>query len=205
MIVDLHTHTKEHSVCSHQSLSELVASARRKELDAVVITDHDYLWTPEDLTRSLSGVEHGPLLVLRGQEVSCLDGHLLVYGTSRSIVGDVTRAELAARVRDGGGATILAHPFRWGGFSEVSDKVAAEYFRQFDAIEWRTTNHNAGEQARAEKFRSLPRIRLVGASDAHVAERVGLYATQFSGQFSDEHGLVQALRSGAFTAVRHLD
>lgn len=202
MIIDIHSHTREHSQCSHQSAVELIEKARDMSLDGIVITDHDFLWSPEELRAVLDQVDVGSLVVLRGQEVSCLDGHLLAYGVEETLPGNLKRREIARRVREAGGATVLAHPFRWGGFRDQADEAIADYLRVFDAIECWTTNHSPEEQKRAEGFRGWLGIHLTGASDAHSLDRVGLYATEFQTPIRNECDLAQALRTGQFAPVR---
>lgn len=202
MIIDLHTHTREHSPCGQQTAEELILRASEVGLDGIVITDHDHLWHRDKLVSVLSRVDVPSILVLRGQEVSCTDGHLLVYGLEEQVTGDASRATVAQRVQARGGAAVLAHPFRWQGFVGEPDEAVAEYFRAFEGVEAWTTNHTEAEQERAQAFGSRPRVRLTGASDAHVPDRVGIYATRFERRVSNETELADALASGAFSAVQ---
>lgn len=204
MILDLHTHTREHSSCAKQSLEALVRRAAEVGLDGIVITDHDYLWPATELAASLDQLGRITRLVLRGQEVSCVDGHLLVYGIEDGLPAGMTRHELAQWVRAQGGATILAHPFRWGGFSEVPDERLPEALRGFDGLEAWTTNHSEEETCRAARLHGHPGVRLTGASDAHDVDRVGRFALRFDDAVGREHDLVRLLREGAFQPVRLL-
>jgi hypothetical protein len=101
-----------------------------------------------------------------------------------------------------GGAAVLAHPFRWEGFAGEPDEAVAACFQAFEGVEAWTTNHSEAETKRAEAFGERPRIRLTGASDAHVPDRVGLYATRFERRVRNEAELARALASGAFSPVR---
>jgi hypothetical protein len=204
MILDLHTHTSEHSPCGRQTAEELILRASEVGLDGIVITDHDHLWDRNELAAVLKRVGT-PLHVLRGQEVSCSDGHLLVYGVDEPVTGDAPRATIAQRVQARGGATVLAHPFRWEGFAGEPDEAVAAYFQAFEGVEAWTTNHTEAATKRAEAFGAHPRIRLTGASDAHVPDRVGLYATRFERRVRNEAELAKALASGAFSPVQRVE
>ena len=80
MKFDLHMHTTRHSPDSHMDPVALVRRARQIGLDGVVITEHDWLWTEDEL-RELRSVAPG-LVVLAGVEVSAREGHFLAYGVS---------------------------------------------------------------------------------------------------------------------------
>jgi hypothetical protein len=202
VILDLHTHTKEHSPCSHQTAQELILRAVEVGLDGIALTDHDHFWTRNELEEVLQGFGGVSLLVLRGQEVSCEDGHLLVYGINETVRGDGPRADVAQKVRDANGATVLPHPFRWEGFKGIPDERVAEETAIFDAIEALTTNHSESEQERALSIGRLRGVHLIGASDAHSVDRVGAFATRLARPVRTEADLVEVLRHGGVSPVR---
>lgn len=168
----------------------------------MAITDHDYLWEAAELESILAVLEGAPLVVFRGQEVTCSDGHLLVFGTETGIEPGDPRLEVARRVHDLGGATILAHPFRWGGYAKSLDSELAGVFGTFSAVEGWTTNHGATDLERVQNLVGRPGIRFVGASDAHSLDRVGVFATSFDGAIRKEAELAKALRTGRVSPVR---
>ena len=49
MILEMHAHTIEHSHCSHVAAADLVQSNFDKGLQGTVLTDHHYLWSPEEI------------------------------------------------------------------------------------------------------------------------------------------------------------
>src|SRR5690349_10504800 len=75
---DHHLHTSRHSPDSIIKPRVLVDRARANGLDGVVITEHDYQWTPDELA-DLSAQADG-LKVFAGAEISTREGHFLVYG-----------------------------------------------------------------------------------------------------------------------------
>ena len=78
MKFDMHLHTTRHSPDSRMEPPRMLTRARELGLDGVVITEHDWLWTEEELEtlRALAP----DLVVLAGIEVTAREGHFLVYG-----------------------------------------------------------------------------------------------------------------------------
>src|SRR5262249_4510993 len=114
MKFDLHMHTTRHSPDSMMDPLVLVQRARELGLAALLITEHDWLWTEaelEDLRTAAAG-----LVVLAGIEVSAREGHFLVYGVHNPFAfpQGMGVAALCREVHAQGGAVVAAHPFRWG-------------------------------------------------------------------------------------------
>src|SRR5512135_2922853 len=112
MILEMHCHTAEHSGCSTVSAAEVVQHNFDIGLQGTVLTDHHYLWPPEEiaeLRRRLKVPNY--YLVLSGQEVATPElGDVLVYGAGVSI-GKGTSLE-AIRRQFPDAAIIWAHPYR---------------------------------------------------------------------------------------------
>jgi predicted metal-dependent phosphoesterase TrpH len=49
MIVEMHCHTAEHSPCSHGAAVDLVRRIYEAGIQVIVLTDHHYRWTEEEL------------------------------------------------------------------------------------------------------------------------------------------------------------
>src|SRR5262245_26865170 len=114
MRFDLHLHTSRHSPDSVMDPFSMVLRAQEIGLDGVVITEHDWLWTEEELVE-LRRAAPG-LVVLAGVEVSAREGHFLVYGIRNpfAVAKGIGVAALCREVHRQGGAVVAAHPFRWG-------------------------------------------------------------------------------------------
>ncbi len=200
MIIDLHTHSFPASPCSSVSVDQLVQEARRIGIDAICLTDHNYVWDSsavEDLRQKYG------FLILRGNEITTDQGDMLVFGMEKDIKGIIGLPDLRKEVLASDSIIIAAHPFR--GFLTVGIQqigltleraVKRPVFRYVDAIETLngsvTENENRFTDMVAEKL-GLPKT---GGSDAHDVSRVGVYATGFVDRIEDERDLVYAIKEG---------
>ncbi|WP_122088818.1 PHP-associated domain-containing protein [Halalkalicoccus subterraneus] len=185
--LDLHAHTRFFH--GHDRLAErfdpyghaaLTTLARRRGLDGVALTNHDYY-------RPL-GNPHEEFLSVPGIEISTTKGHVVVLGPdppTRTERGALTPAEAVELAHDRDCAAIIAHPFRNSTIRETD--VA------FDAIEcngkhprtWPLVREIAAE-------RDIP---LVGGSDAHYPFEVGRAYTNVDAEPTPE-SIVEAIREG---------
>jgi predicted metal-dependent phosphoesterase TrpH len=216
MLIDLHTHTQP---LSHDSLltpDQLVEAAKAAGLDAVCLTEHDFVWDPEKV-RELA--RRHAFTVIPAIEVNTEDGHFLAFGLDRYVYGMHRTAELARLVDDAGGALVAAHPYRRqlppdGGtlrasasgpgreasaWSEALDRAAANpAYRYVCALE--TLNGRGSERENQFSQQLCRRLGLpaVAASDAHQTADLGRCATEFQRDIADVPDLVRELRAGRF-------
>lgn len=92
------------------TVEEILESARRAEVDAVLLTDHDTVGARDD------GWEgwHDGVLLLVGVEVSPRGGHYLAFDVDRAPAKDGGEARIPAAVAEAGGFGFAAHPFSEG-------------------------------------------------------------------------------------------
>lgn len=184
--VDLHAHTRffhgfESRATPFDPLGArlLSAMARRRGLDAVAVTNHDYVYRPRG-----DGVTFLP-----GIEVSTTHGHVLVIGPDppeSTRPGAITPPEVVELAHARGCAVVIAHPSR---NSAVQQTVA-----DFDAVELNGKTPDTHEAARAlAAERSLP---LVGGSDAHFPFEVGRAYTLVDAPELTPEAVVEAIRDG---------
>ena|SRR5947209_6830542 len=197
MLFDLHIHTARHSPDSSIDPFELVRRARAIGLDGVVITEHDWLWTEDELNE-LRAAAPG-LIVLAGVEVSAHAGHVLCYGVTNPfrIPKDIPWAELCDEVHRQGGAAVAAHPFRW---DQPFEKFFTQQRPAFDGLEVMSKNLDAELRGRVREFRSRhPHLSALGNSDAHAVGEVGCCRTEFGVPVRTNAELVAAIRAGRAT------
>jgi predicted metal-dependent phosphoesterase TrpH len=167
----------------------------------VVITEHDWLWTDEelaDLRREAEG-----LVVLAGLEVSAREGHFLAYGVSDpfALPRGIGVAELCREVHQQGGAVVAAHPFRWG---QPFDEILEDEQPELDGMELMSSNMDPDCRRRAaviyEAIRLTRPLAGLGSSDAHREEVLGFCYSDFDAEIADIAALVDAIRSGCVRA-----
>lgn len=194
MLIDLHVHTSRYSKCGRMSPEEMAGQALDVGLDGVVITEHNVMWSEEELAELRQAFPG--LTILRGVEISCADKHdVLIYG-----IADLTPfrprmavAEAVAAAHAGGGIAILAHPLRY--HQQLGPEVVTA---PFDAVETKSVNiddlHHQACSAIASRLGSPQ----VFSSDGHDTIALGTYASSFHVPVRNEHDLVAALRQRAF-------
>jgi predicted metal-dependent phosphoesterase TrpH len=197
MKFDLHMHTTRHSPDSQMDPFVLVRRAIEIKLDGVVITEHDWLWTEEELDE-LRATAPG-LVVLGGIEVSCREGHFLTYGVRDpfALPHGIRVADLCREVHRQEGAVVAAHPFRWGQrFDEIMEKVKPE----LDGLELRTSNMDEDCRRRAARMQATYGLAGLGSSDAHDESVLGFCYTEFDAPVRNARELVAAILTRRSTA-----
>jgi predicted metal-dependent phosphoesterase TrpH len=194
---DLHIHTSRHSPDSIIEPLALVRRARQLGLQGVVITEHDWLWTPAELDELRAAVPG--LLVFAGIEVTAHEGHFLVHGVTNpfAVPRGIGLVALCREVHRQGGAVIAAHPYRWG---QPFDDILAELQPPLDGLELMTNNMDADSRRRAAAVRAARGWTGLGSSDAHQEDVVGVCYTEFPHPIRDQRDLIEALRSGLAVA-----
>lgn len=191
MLIELHSHTAEHSSCSSLPASDLVRTAAEKNADGIVLTDHHFLWNNRELEALRASVRLPPgFLLLSGQEASTPDmGDVLVYGATESIPWGMTLKEI--RTAYPAAALVWAHPFRWGQFP-----VAGNFLHPaLDAIEVLNGNQTDEENERGCAAWKRYKFTAIAGSDTHELHATAILLTQFHEPFRDMAGLITAIKN----------
>lgn len=199
MIIDLHVHERTHSLDSVLSLEEIIQQGEKLGLDGVCITDHE---SQEIRFQLLRYRRETTLRLFYGMEILTPHGDLLVFGVDdMPSVKQGTDAFIQAVNRQQG-ALVSAHPFRRNnrGFGE-----AIRRFPQLHAVESYNGNTPDRYNRQAVDLGRQLSMPLVGGSDAHRMERLGIYATRFNVEIHSEKQLAQAIRRGLGSPVKRTD
>jgi predicted metal-dependent phosphoesterase TrpH len=176
--IDFHCHTN----LSKDSLTtpeRLVAVARRKHLDRVVVTDHN------SIAGALAAHELDPERVIVGEEIMTSQGEILAAFVTEEIPRGLLPQETIQRLRAQGAFISVAHPFdSWRhGAWKVEDLL--EIVPLVDAIEIFNARCTAREDnQRAAEFARQHHLPGTAGSDAHAAFELGkarLVLPQFEG------------------------
>ena len=150
MKFDLHLHTSRHSPDSTIDPFALVEQALAIGLDGIAITEHDWLWTEDELNELR---DRAPgLVILAGVEVAGRGGDVLCYDVTNpfAIPKGITWPELTREVHRQGGVCVAAHPYRWG---QPFDDIVSNQQLELDGIEVLSNNMDDDLRRRAAAFR----------------------------------------------------
>ncbi|HTT35137.1 MAG TPA: CehA/McbA family metallohydrolase [Thermoplasmata archaeon] len=187
--LDLHVHTR-FSPDGRIDLDRLVDALGVAGMQGAAVTDHN---TVAGHARLRALAKEFPMYrFLPGEEVSTVEGHLLVYGADAPAPTRRPLAETLDWVRAQGAVAVLAHPFRF--FHGVGRRIAET--APVAGIE--TANGHSGviANARAELVAARRTIGMTGGSDAHDARDVGRAFTEFPADASSVDDLLAALARG---------
>lgn len=165
--VEFHCHT----IYSHDSLLEiedLVSTARQKQLDRVVITDHN------TIEGALAAKKLDPQLFIIGEEIMTQEGELLAAFVKEEIPVGLPAEEAIVRLRSQGAFISVSHPFDRMKKGHWDLEALTRIVPLVDAIE----TYNArcllsGYNKRAAAFAQRALLPGTAGSDAHTAMELG--------------------------------
>ncbi len=185
--VDFHTHT-HYSLDSITPIGKLIAAARARGMDRVVVTDHN------TLTGALEAWRAAPDLVIAGEEVQTTEGEFLAAFVSEEVPRGLEPLEALRRLRGQGAFISISHPFdpqRSGWRRETLDHIAP----QVDAIEVGNGRVLLLEYNRlASVFAEGLGLPGNAGSDAHHQSEIGRMYSLLP-EFHDAESLRAAIRS----------
>lgn len=190
MIIDTHMHEKTYSDDSFMSLSEIVEKARAIGLDGVCITDHESNGLREfaaEYSRKTGFV------IIVGAEILTHEGDVTVFGLDSLPTEKIHAQQLVDMTLKAGGVAMSAHPFRQNnrGMGHSIRKVRG--LSGIEAFNGSTPMHLNMQAYQLAAELGIPTF---GASDAHVVEKIGKYATVFPGRVRDARDFIEAVKSG---------
>jgi hypothetical protein len=174
MIVDPHIHTK-FSPCSRIGLKELYITAIDRNIDALIITDHNVM--NKEVLKQFPEEYEGYLKVFLGEEISTIKGDILAYDITDTIPKGLTPEKTIEMIHDQGGLAVAAHPYRKLGKSNHYDLIGLgdEIFNlDLDAIEGVNGGNRKEFNSLAIKAGKTLNLPIMGGSDAHDKEDIGL-------------------------------
>lgn len=186
--LDLHIHTR----ASHDCLSEysaVVATARRRRLHRIAITDHN------EIEGALRARDIAPDLVIVGEEVRTAEGaDLSGLFLEEKIPKGTPALETAQWIREQGGLVYVPHPFAGG--KGLGDRVLEELVPWLDIVEvFNARIHNQALNRRASRWAVVHDLPGGAGSDAHTLAEIGRGVVEVA-SFDRPADLRQALRSG---------
>ena len=158
---DLHIHSQA-SWDSKISVKELLTRALELGLAGLAATDHDQFTRVES--------PYPELLLIPGEEVSTLEGHILALGINETIPPWLTPEETVELIHAQGALAVASHPFPTKeGYPGLLDKV---YELDLDGLEV-TNPKDFVDNRQARAAAKAMNVAKLGGSDAHRLEAVG--------------------------------
>ncbi len=195
MFVDLHCHTKYSNRCSTLEPRDLVKQAKKLNIDAVCITDHDYFWPLNEIA-SLS--ESEDFQVFGGVEVTTDKGQILVFGVGNLPFHKCQIEQLIQYVNSLGGVCIPCHPFRSSKHSIKNDIFNYSGFAAIETLSGRCLAFEDELALEAAKTLNLP---TTGGSDGHSKQEIGYFLTEFDCCIKDTQQLIREIKAGRCRAI----
>ena len=166
--VELHCHT-HHSPDSLSSAQAVIASARKRNLQRIAITDHNCI------AGALEVQKLAPELVIVGEEIKTTQGEIIAWFVQELVPKGLTPAETIRRLRAQGAVIGIPHPLdSLRKKSAMGREATLALIDDIDALEVlnaRSLNMADNEQARAL---ALAHHKLMTAgSDAHTPGEIG--------------------------------
>ena len=189
MLLELHCHSSKHSACSVIDPVTLVRQVVKMHLQGIVITEHCYLWSPDELARLRREAEvEDNFVILAGQEAETDIGHVLVYGAGRSITEKISLEELRSSFPEA--ALVWAHPFRGGSLPDEKRLLDS----RLDAIEIFNNNQTIEENYRGLAAWHKYKFAAIGGTDTHDGVVAGKFPTQMDHPLATIEELVTEIK-----------
>jgi len=199
MFIDTHMHEKTYSDDSFMSLSEIVTRAKEIGLDGVCITDHESN-SIRDYAQDYS--KETGFLIIVGAEILTHEGDITVFGLNQLPTEKLHAQQLIDMTLKAGGVAMSAHPFRENNRGMGNSIRTVRGLCGIEAFNGSTPmHHNLHAYDLAEEL-SIPTF---GASDAHIVEKIGKYATFFPGTIRDTQDFIEAVRQGGTCPAIYTD
>lgn len=195
---DFHVHSFfSKDACN--SPEDLIASAQKRGLSGIAITDHDSCEAHEYL-RGRSIPDN--FLVIPGVEVSTAEGHMLCIGATLPYLKKQPASRVFEEIKKAGGMAIPAHPYdqwRAGIREEILDTLPLETLEVFNAATSEKSNAKALAYARKRG------LGMTAGSDAHHCSAVGVSATELDVEELTVPAVLAALRRGGRPDGKYLN
>lgn len=172
---DLHIHSM-YSKCSINRPKDILKVAKKRKLDGVAITDHNCIKGARQVKKFNKDKDFE---VIIGEEIRTDKGEVIGLYLEEQIKGG-SLFEVLDKIRENGGISIIAHPFRlapWMQFKYPVDRLKGKVdgLEVFNSRNSRRSNKKAEDAAKKYNFAKT------GSSDAHLPFDIGRGFTLFDG------------------------
>lgn len=199
MKVDLHLHDNKYSTDSHISIEEIVREAKRKGLDGIALTNHE---NPDVVKEIDQLVEKYDFVIFPGVEYLTKDGDIVAFGINKLPDEQMSAQEFIEYVDRFGGTCTAAHPYRTNNRGLEDKLYTVKGLTAIEGYNGSTSDYHNGLAVKAGKELG---IQVIGSSDAHVVEKVGVYATLLPYKVKNVKELIEALKTNRCKPLKYVN
>lgn len=199
MKVDLHLHDNKYSTDSHISIEEIVREAKRKGLDGIALTNHE---NPDVVKEVDELVEKYDFVIFPGVEYLTKDGDIVAFGIDKLPEEQMSAQEFIEYVDKFGGTCTAAHPYRTNNRGLEDKLYTVKGLTAIEGYNGSTSDYHNGLAVKAGKELG---IQVIGSSDAHVVEKVGVYATLLPYKVKNVKELIEALKTNRCKPLKYVN
>lgn len=165
--VEFHCHSHFSPDCL-STPEALIATARKKGLDKLIITDHN------SIRGAQIAQELAPDLIIVGEEIGCLEGEILAAFVKEEIPRGLPAEEVISRLREQDAFISVSHPMNITRYGHWKLSDLERISPLVDAIEGFNSRNIPGfYNQEAIDFAHLNNIPITVGSDAHSLWEVG--------------------------------
>lgn len=199
MKVDLHLHDNKYSTDSYISIEEIVREAKRKGLDGIALTNHE---NPDVVKEIDELVEKYDFVIFPGVEYLTKDGDIVAFGIDKLPEEQMSAQEFIEYVDKFGGTCTAAHPYRTNNRGLEDKLYTVKGLTAIEGYNGSTSDYHNGLAVKAGKELG---IQVIGSSDAHVVEKVGVYATLLPYKVKNVKELIEALKTNRCKPLKYVN
>lgn len=199
MKVDLHLHDNKYSTDSHISIEEIVREAKRKGLDGIALTNHE---NPDVVKEIDELVEKYDFVIFPGVEYLTKDGDIVAFGIDKLPEDQMSAQDFIEYVDKFGGTCTAAHPYRTNNRGLEDKLYTVKGLTAIEGYNGSTSDYHNGLAVKAGNELG---IQVIGSSDAHVVEKVGVYATLLPYKVKNVKELIEALKTNRCKPLKYVN
>lgn len=187
---DLHVHTT-YSNDSLITAKDLVYYSKKRGLNAVAITDHNYLDGAYKISKETD------FLIIPGMEVSSADGHIVALNVHELIPRGLSAVDTVELIHKAGGVAIACHPYVY--FKGCLQGNVCEAFDAIEVINARAFPFKNSVKKAEEAALRLNLSRVAG-TDAHYGPQIGYGYTEIEASEPTVEAIAKAIVDGHCSA-----
>ena len=187
---DLHVHTT-YSADSLITPEDLVFYSKKRGLNAVAVTDHNYLAGAYKIAKQTD------FLIIPGMEVSSADGHIVALNIKEPIPRGYSAVETVERIHESGGVAIACHPYVY--FKGCLRENVSDAFDAIETINARAFPFKRSVRKAEEAAKRFGLSRVAG-TDAHYGPQIGSGYTEIEAEEATVDAIATAIVEGKCSA-----